>query len=92
MKPMITLLKAASMEWRKGEVGVQGRDQGKKREHVNNWKKLALALAQGKGDIAAASTCNMAAPFHNDYGVLMRWGKQADEVIEQPPNQESLKD
>lgn len=92
MKPMITLLKATSMEWGKGEVGVQGIHQGKKSEQVNNWKKLTLALAQGKGGIATASTCNLAVPFHNDYGVLLRWGKQADEVIEQLPNQESLKD
>lgn len=88
---MITLLKATSREQWKGEVGVQGINQGKKREHVNDWKKLALALAQGKGGIAPASTCNFAVPFHNDYGVLM-WWKQADKVIKQRPNQESLKE
>lgn len=92
MKPMITLLKATSMEWGREEVDVQGIDQGKKREHVNNWKKLALALAQGKGGIATASTQNFTVQFHNDYGALTWWGKQADKVIKQPANQESLKE
>lgn len=81
MKPMITLLKATSMEWGRGKVGVQGIDQGKKREHVNSWKKPALALAQGKGAMATASTRNFTVQFHNDCGVLTWWGKQADKVI-----------
>lgn len=80
-KPMVTLLKATSMEWGRGEVGVQGIDQGKKREDVSSWRKLALALAQGKVGIAPASTRDFTVQLHNDYGVLTWWGKQADKVI-----------